>query len=535
MADIRLISILPTPLAPGIAPSPQTTQGGTPLLLPTGLSLGTVLAGFIINRDAKGNPILRSDKGDVVFASDFFLKIGSEVTIRIENQGGTTLAKLLTVNGQPPEIATAQSGLADTPEVVVSANNSARPLTPAPAATIASSPAISASSPPPDIVTASIVAPPTTRATVPLPNGTPLAFIISAIDTPEQPAAPTLFLNNTPNTAPPYSAYAKSASTFTPATPVATATPTAVNIAAAPAVPVPTTGQSLNATVLRSDTNGKTLLQTPVGIVELKLAVPLATGAKLTLTITTPPAVPAPATAAAPLSTLARQWDALQQIVTLLGSPSIASTAPLPPLLTAAQPQAPNVPQNISAGLMVFIAALRGGNFTNWLGKENTEALRQKGHEELLRRAETEFTSIARQYNEPAPTQPWQMLFFPIAAEGHVQQVRIFTKRDRKRDDNRRAKADEDTRFVVECELSQLGALQMDGLVRRHETTLEFDLYIRSLKPIDAAMQQDILTIYNDIGKITGYQGNLVFQPVREFPVNPMEEVLAHTIKTVVA
>jgi hypothetical protein len=84
--------------------------------------IGSVVSGFIINRDAAGNPILRTDSGDIAFASNFFLKIGSEVTIRIEHLAGNTSAHLLTVNGQAPEIAVTQTAFTNEPEVIISGN-----------------------------------------------------------------------------------------------------------------------------------------------------------------------------------------------------------------------------------------------------------------------------------------------------------------------------------------------------------------------------------------------------------------------------
>ena len=75
----------------------------------------------------------------------------------------------------------------------------------------------------------------------------------------------------------------------------------------------------------------------------------------------------------------------------------------------------------------------------------------------------------------------------------------------------------------------------MDGFVRRNEKDIQFDMMIRTLAPLPAAMQKDILQIYNDAGEMTGYKGSLVFQSVKEFPVNPMEDIVAHAMKAVMA
>ncbi len=184
--------------------------------------------------------------------------------------------------------------------------------------------------------------------------------------------------------------------------------------------------------------------------------------------------------------------------------------------------------QNIPVGLMLFMAALRGGDFGNWLGENNAKWLENQGQDALVKKADGEFTLLARQFTETQP-QHWQPLFFPVAVGGELQQARLFVKRDRKESGGKSAKKNDDTRFVVEMELSQLGEMQMDGFVRKSGADVQFDLVIRSLTPLSNEIQQDILQIYNSTGELTGYKGSLAFQMVKDFPVNPMEEIVGHT------
>ena len=119
MLDVRLISVIPAQPSiaqPGTAQT-VTTQAGAPVL--PQLPNGTVLSGFIINRDPSGNPILRTETGDVIFASNFFLKIGSEVVLRLQTTAGKQAAHLISVNGQPPEVAASQSAFSDEPDIII--------------------------------------------------------------------------------------------------------------------------------------------------------------------------------------------------------------------------------------------------------------------------------------------------------------------------------------------------------------------------------------------------------------------------------
>lgn len=271
-----------------------------------------------------------------------------------------------------------------------------------------------------------------------------------------------------------------------------------------------------------------------MGIVRLQ-NITLPQGSRVTLEVlpqaTTAAQQPVASLLPAPLPELARQWTSLQQIASLLAVRPDAAPLPWSPLTQPAQPaDATPAPQQLSSGLMFFVAALRGGDFRNWLGESNVRWLQQNGHDGLVKKAEAEFFTLARAFTDVPVSQHWQSVFFPVAVDGQLQQVRLFLKRDRKQGRNEQGKKEDDTRFIVEVSMSQLGELQMDGFVRRQpEHQVEFDLYVRSLVPLEPQVQQDIVAIYNSVGELTGYRGSLVFQAVKEFPVNPMKEAMEAT------
>ncbi|MEQ1706627.1 MAG: hypothetical protein ABL867_11750, partial [Rickettsiales bacterium] len=189
---------------------------------------------------------------------------------------------------------------------------------------------------------------------------------------------------------------------------------------------------------------------------------------------------------------------------------------------------------NIFAPLFKFAAAVKNGDFQQWLGRGNSKWLKDNGHENLLKKAEGEFMSLARQFVD-VPPRSWQSLFFPIAIAGELQQTRLFVKRDRKqKENNGNVTSEENTRFVLEMDLSQLGEMQMDGFVRNHSNNVQFDLIIRSLTKFSQEIENDILNIYNNIGELTGYKGSLSFQTVKEFTVNPMEEIIKDNHENVI-
>ena len=650
MADLSQINLPPAQPVQG---PPQIAQGTTSHSNATVATLpaGTVLQGFIINRDASGNPIVRTDKGDIPFATNFFLKIGSEVVVRITGPVGNTVANLLSVDGQPPEIAQNISAFAQEPEVILSPNlTQAAPA----AATVPGTPA----SPPATVTISGTVVsqpPATTTPTAtpapPLSNGTQLILKIVSLTPPAAPvptAAPA-----TPPTQPElqttaaqtssafYATYARAAATTptaiptavptatisaatptapTPQTPVTTtvlqpsvpqatplpttaptpqtttviAPPAATAEPAAPALPqqaaatpeqsptiptpptpqtataapasppaAPTTitaapipvtttatpppaqtiqpGNTITATVISSEPSGELLVQSPAGVVRLQAGTPIPVGSRIALEIVqaTPPSPQTVAstsftnTQPAPLTELAQQWSSIQQIFTLLaGRPTatgLDSPAPFndtPSTYTATAHATPaNTPApSISTALLTFLSALRKNDFDNWLGADNIRLLQSQGHDDLLKKAQAEFSQLGRQLTQSQPGH-WQPLFFPVAVDGNIQQLRLFIKRDRKQSNTQDTKKQEDTRFVIEVDLTQLGELQMDGFVRTQDKELQFDMVIRSLSGLPRDVQEDIAQIYNNMGAITGYKGSLTFQNVKEFPVNPMQDI----------
>jgi len=583
MAEIRLISILPVSQVTGATP-PADTGGGQPTIA-VNAPVGSVLSGFIINRDSAGNPILRTADADIVFASQFFLKIGSEVVIRVENRGGANQARILSVNGQPPDVAETMSAYAGEPEVIIGqpgANHSrstasaptdeiiSRPASPAlltgswlPAGDARSSSAasvaltvsivsLSAKAPPgaspPAASAQSSGAPPLAVPSEALPpaassaGASPAAASVAAAEVP--PAA----------SANPYAVYARTAlaSLFpsagiakpSPATPPGAATDGLPPAAAAPASSrsLPQPGDRITTIIARQLPGGELILQSPQGTLRLAAGAALPLGASAVLEVQKADSAaealssrgiwwsqePLP-----DLPQLASSWPTLKQLIDLLQSrPAGAESLPL--LLRASMaPFSANTPLQMTAGLLFFASALRGGDIRSWLGKDNADWLIRSGHQLLLERADAEFAVLARPYQE-APANSWQMLAFPFMAGGELQQVRLFTKRDRKPAKDDRGRQQGDTRFIIEVELSQLGEMQLDGFVREGQETLEFDLLVRSLKPLDALVQKDIFMIYQRVAETTGYRGTIQFQAVKAFAVRPLEEMNAEHLRDVV-
>ncbi len=107
------VPIIPaSPVNPVITIQPVTTiptrgdgAAANPL---ASLASGTLVEGFVVNRDALSNPILRTPLGDLRITSDVFLKTGSEVVFRVDTSQ-SSLARIVTVDGLTPQDYSTQS------------------------------------------------------------------------------------------------------------------------------------------------------------------------------------------------------------------------------------------------------------------------------------------------------------------------------------------------------------------------------------------------------------------------------------------
>lgn len=612
MADVTLTSLAAGTPVQGVqsGSAPLTaTGGGVPSVLAS-LPPGTLIQGFVLNRDAQSNPILRTDSGDFLIQSDLFLKIGSDVVVQLNGTGNNVRASILSVDGHSPQAAENTPAHSNVASVIVRSDANA-------AGTQARSPQnpttqqAAATTPPPAVLRQSVnltgtlvrpalPGPPSAGTTTfaqqqqiaaatPFTVGTRLLFQLVNVSPPQtqQPQSPpgtpaaSFTLNVTgaetpPSAQPPtapatgttslppqqqpaapavaqYSAYTRYAAT-PPAAAGASPPPVAQTAAPTAGNTTPQAPQLLQAEVIVSPSSADnagppvTVVQTPLGTVHLDSTLPMPVGSRLTLQVlqTAPPAadnsnVQSSTALPSTVVSLADNWQSLNQIINTLTQidPNTAARfmrLALPVVAYGAIPMAENLypsAQTLGTGMLFFLTALSGGDFRSWLGDHAATLLDDRGHAELLNKAEGEFALMRSLYSDASPQQ-WQALFLPVMAEGDLKTLRFFTKRDRKPKERGRPQQ-ADTRFIVEMELSQTGQLQLDGLVRKRDNKTQFDLMIRSREPFSEQAQRDILSIYNSIGEATGYSGGVLFQQTNEFSVRPLEEILASRHREVTA
>jgi len=174
-------------------------------------------------------------------------------------------------------------------------------------------------------------------------------------------------------------------------------------------------------------------------------------------------------------------------------------------------PTIPQAGQQLTASLLFFVAALRGGSVRSWIGERGMAAADASSSPDLLTRLTSEFTGASRAMAEPLAGE-WRTLSIPFQ---HGQQLhelllhyhgngRSAGKGD---DDDDGAK-----RIMVDFTLSRSGPMRLDGLLGQKR----FDLLVRSINSLPDWMQNDVVRLFASACEASGLVGSVGFRTGRE-------------------
>ena len=266
-------------------------------------------------------------------------------------------------------------------------------------------------------------------------------------------------------------------------------------------------GQFVTGVVTMTNTQGHAVVQTHAGPINLAIPNPLPPGTTISFLITSP------------LSPLAlgnlggmgdlnaevimetHRWPELDDAVRSLNEshPTLGQQ-----VMSSILPKADTT---LAANIILLLAAIRGGDIKNWFGDAPVRAL-QRIKPELMSRLRDDFTQIGR-LSDDNISSDWRAFPVPFLNGQAIEQIRLFMKRNSENKDDEQA-PDNGARFVLDLDLTRLGRLQLDGLVRTDKK--QFDLIIRTNNHLQQAMQNDIRNIFQKAVEQTGYNGGLTFQ-----------------------
>ncbi len=491
------VSALTGAPAPSPAP-PQPVQlpiAKAPDLLST-LPPGTVLSGTVTNTEASGLLKVLTRYGSFELDSKLALAKGTKVALQIRDGGQVQLQIV-----KPETPATLPEGTAKTladaairlPSQILTATLESRltssqgPLGGQGSAGFAGSAPLTAASGQGQPGPAISQLPAALRN---LSAGAQFQIQLTAVN-----SGPATAGNNQP-------AHAAS-SASAPGSAVVTATSSGSNSTA-------TNNPVLSGTVIASATQGRPVLQTPFGILSLdsRVQLPLGTNLRVQVLANSLPQLAAGPTVAAnplaqPLAGAASAWANLDAVVRQ-GEASAIPEA----LVSKVMQRVPAAGPALASNMLFLLSALNTGQLSAWLGRGTVDQMQREGQRDLSGRLDQDLAQAGRIAD--ASGGEWRTLILPFLDEGQIRQLRLFIRRDQEGEEGegQDQSGAEATRFLLEIELSKLGDMQLDGLIRAKL----FDLVLRTRKPFSDAMHDEIIRIFTESNHNLGLAGQILFE-----------------------
>ena len=263
-------------------------------------------------------------------------------------------------------------------------------------------------------------------------------------------------------------------------------------------------GATLTGTVTGQHTLTHAVVQTHVGPISIASQQPLAPGTQFTFEIT---GLKAPVAQTASHVLGANQgalsdgtWQTFDESLEALRE--VAPGAQMQ-ILQASMPRAD--PQ-LTANILFFVAALRGGDLKGWMGDGPLRIL-ERQRPDLAARLRDDVGQMSRTVNDPE-TGDWRQYMVPFMNGAEIDRIAMLV-RDRDEDDDD-ADKEGGSRFVIDLNLSKLGHIQIDGLVGERGKRL--DVVVRTDAPLTPEMRHDIRGLYSNAIEVTGLEGSVGFQ-----------------------
>jgi hypothetical protein len=260
--------------------------------------------------------------------------------------------------------------------------------------------------------------------------------------------------------------------------------------------------------VIGQNGQGRPLLQSPVGLLVLNLQVNLPVGSRIVLESEPVSAAAARPVDSPPLATgltaATDGWKSLQDALIILGASTTSHAA------QALNGRLPKPDAKLTSSLLFFMAALRTGDLAAWMPSISLAYLKQLGKDDLLQKLGQDFSQLSRLAGEQDLAADWRLFLLPFIDDGQLRQIRLFLRQGGHGSDghDQDDQGPEATRFVLDVDMSRLGSMQLDGLVRENR----FDLVLRSRQQLSPQLRQDIDGIFNNANEIAGFTGSLNFQ-----------------------
>ncbi len=266
-------------------------------------------------------------------------------------------------------------------------------------------------------------------------------------------------------------------------------------------------GQVLTGTVIGNGAQNRPIIAVGSAILSLQ-AGPLQPGTQVQLIAQ----LNAPAATPNPLTNPAQAQPQLQGFPTYPSLPAMVAAAQQIGGQTeqALMAMLPRVGPQLAASLMVFASGAAKGDLRTLVGEQARSSLERTGRGRAALAGATREFEAAREEAGGSPAADWRAITLPVMTGSTViEPIRLYLHQvsDEEAERNRKNEGG-GQRFVLDIDLTQLGAIQIDGLAKQDR----LDLVVRTPKPLSEDIRTGLRNAFLGGATARGVVGGLNFQ-----------------------
>jgi hypothetical protein len=195
-------------------------------------------------------------------------------------------------------------------------------------------------------------------------------------------------------------------------------------------------------------------------------------------------------------------WDVMNDIQRVL-----AQAAPQAAQAMQALSPSPANPAQLMPAALFFLAAMRGGDLSQWLGEKAQDILVKSGKGERMSRLSNEGNALNRMFGEMSGNE-WRSMALPFYYDGAYQKAMLHMRQDGQNGEDGKASG-KSVRFIFDLAYDRIGDVQLDGLFHGGG---RLDLILRTETPFSQIMQAEMRRLYAGAIEQANVVGELSFQ-----------------------
>jgi hypothetical protein len=173
----------------------------------------------------------------------------------------------------------------------------------------------------------------------------------------------------------------------------------------------------------------------------------------------------------------------------------------------------PRLGATLTSELIFLLSAVKAGDLEDFISAPLKQKIAQSvDGDAKISKLKAAFQHLKQDFKLEADNN-WQHMLIPLYDGEKINPINLFLKQQK---GNKATKTNDVSHFMLELTLDNLGLMQFDGLVQRNKNIApifkQFDLIIRSEKPLINDMKQHINQIFNEYCQISGSIGVIQFR-----------------------